>query len=71
MEGEVVFYEPADLKNWRPRPRALVQELVQTDTTSTLGRLYAEWNAANRRSIDEYARRRIKREGLRQVLETR
>lgn len=71
MEGEVVFYDQSDLDDWKPRPRALLQELIDTDTTSPLGQLFAEWNSANKRSIDEYARRRIVREGLSEVLEAK
>jgi hypothetical protein len=57
MEGEIVYYDRSELDAWRPRPRALVQELVETDTTSPLGQLYAEWNAGNRQAIDEYERK--------------
>lgn len=57
MEGEIVYYDRSELDAWTPRPRALVQELVETDTTSPLGQLYAEWNAGNRQAIDEYERK--------------
>jgi len=57
MEGEVVFFDQRALDEWKPRPRALIAELVETDTTSPLGKLYAEWNAGNRQAIDEYERR--------------
>lgn len=56
MEGEIVFYDQADLDEWTPRPRALVAELVG-DTTSPLGQLYDEWNKANQRARTAYAER--------------
>lgn len=55
MEGEVTFFSQAQLDEWRPRPRALVAEL-HSDVTSPLGQLYAEWNAGNRRAIEDYDR---------------
>lgn len=54
MEGELVFYDQAEIDAWSPRPR---KDWREADTSSTLGKLYAEWNAGNRRSIDEYDRR--------------
>jgi len=57
MEGEIVFYEQADLDDWRPRPRGLVAELFETDTTSPLGRLYARWNERNRLAREAYEQR--------------
>lgn len=60
MEGEVVFYDRAALNAWQPRSRTHYRDVA--DTTSTLGQLYAEWTATNRRAIDEYDRRRRARE---------
>lgn len=48
MEGELVY---VDLER-PPAPRG------EADTSSPLGQLYAKWNANQRRTIDEYDRRR-------------
>jgi hypothetical protein len=52
MEGELVFYDRAALAAWRPRSRTIWRDVA--DTSSTLGQLYAEWNAGIRRSIEAY-----------------
>lgn len=54
MEGEIVFYDQPDLEAWKPREYVPLDE----DTISPLGQLYAAWNAVQRRTIDEYDRRR-------------
>lgn len=51
MEGEVVFYDRADLERTKLAPLA-------EDTTSTLGRLYAAWNARQQRTRDAYEERK-------------
>jgi hypothetical protein len=56
MEGELVFYDRAVVDAWRPRARTSWRDAA--DTSSTLGQLYAEWNADNRRARNEYDRRR-------------
>ena len=53
MEGEVVFYDPADLERTKRPPL-----LEYPQMTSPLGRLYEAWNAANRRAAEEYERRK-------------
>lgn len=53
MEGEIVYYDQAELDDfYRERP-----ELIE-DTISPLGQIYAEWNTIQRATIDEYDRRR-------------
>lgn len=60
MEGEVVFYDRAALYAWRPRSRTHYRDV--SDATSTLGQLYAEWNAANRRAMEAYDAKIVNRE---------
>ncbi len=52
MEGELVFYDRADVRAWQPRSRTHWRDVA--DTSSTLGQLYAEWNAGNRRAMKAY-----------------
>jgi hypothetical protein len=52
MEGELVFYDRATLNAWRPRSRTNWRDVA--DTSSTLGQLYADWNATNRRAMEAY-----------------
>lgn len=57
MEGEIVFYDLGALE------KAWDRLLQAEDTISPLGQLYAEYNANQRRTIDEYdeSRRRVER----------
>lgn len=50
MEGELVYVSLEE--------RSADWARESADTSSTLGQLYAKWNAKQRRTIDEYDRRR-------------
>ena len=50
MEGELVYVDIEE------RPATWARDAA--DTSSPLGQLYAKWNANQRRTIDEYDRRR-------------
>lgn len=55
MQGEITFYERRELDNWKPQLR---RDWRTAEMDTPLGRLLTEWNEANRRSINEYDRRR-------------